>query len=61
MPEVEIIESKHIFQQKSLTTINTKLLNRHYFEELSFRYFVCIELKSRLSSLNRYNFTKNNF
>ena len=62
MPDIEATESVQVFQQqKSFTTINTKVINRHYFEELGFRYFVCIELKSRLSSLNRYNFTKNNF
>jgi hypothetical protein len=39
-----------------MTTIQTKVINRNYFEELSWRYFVCIEIRTRLPLLNRYNF-----
>jgi len=46
---------------KSISTVNAKVLNRNYFEELAFRFFVVTEVKQNLAMLNRYDFTKNAF
>lgn len=42
-------------------TIQAKVLNRNFFEELGWRYFVCTELRTNLGFLNRFNFKQNIF
>jgi hypothetical protein len=56
-----IVKSEYDNPNKSISTVNAKVLNRNYFEELSFRFFVVTEVKQNLSMLNRYDFTKNAF
>jgi hypothetical protein len=46
---------------RSPSIVQTRVINRNYFEELAWRYFVCVELRTHLPFLNRYNFKQNLF